>query len=628
MLGFTKHVQSTVSRDIHLTAHLVLLLIKFFLLQSLELQRGSSSGCHALLLSLFLAEHGRLCQTLLVDFRHKWVTLFLGLPQVAFSRLLLFVLGSLIFECILVEHLVLALPRIQAIRIALVILQLAHHRGLSIISPYSLVFNLDFIDTALVDQSIVLIVTNLSLFSSFELLPSLLFDHGCVRVQVLPLQSDLLQFLRQAGLFLSLLLFFLLNLAVRLQEALLPSSLRPRRQNLSIILFLKPLGIVLSLSPVAGLFNLLGFFHQLGSLLLLSCQVGLAFEFHLLFCLSFIELETLSQLSDGHLLHQTMATSLSWIKTLGPLDGDLFKLANLSNQLSLLGKICGFLILLFLESFLNIAVHLVSNRFVFLLLKNYLLSRGVLVCLHLSDDFFLLNDELLNVQLALIHHHIHLRSHLVYQLMVLLFFVLSGEDGLFPCQLHLNLFLLDVLEALNLILLIHLSLPTVELGRVLQAHSHLLKFLLLFSFLKVNQVLLSFESGNVELDVSVLFFEVGHLSRLNAIEFELSDYLLLHFLFDTIDFLNCGSRLSSESKSLLIISFIFAFDGIDCRLTTLFLIVFNICKSLFVHVLWKRPGLDLSFDLLRRWDHLGLWLCQVEGLKLSFFRLLLLFAAV
>ena len=412
------------------------------------------------------------------------------------------------------------------------------------------------------------------------------------------------------------------------QEALLPGSPGLGRQSLRIILFLLPLGVVIGLSPVAGLFNLLGFLHQLGGLLLLSRQVGLAFKFDLLLPLSFIELETLSQLSDGHLFHETVAAGFRWIETLGPLDGDLLELANLSNQLHLLGKFRGFLILLFLECFLKITVHFVSNRFVFLLFKNDLLGRCVLVCLHLGDDFFLLTDELLNVQLALIHHHIHLRSHLVDKLMVLLFFVFTGEDGLFPCQLHLNLLLLDVLEALNLILLIHLGLPTVELGGVLQAHSHLLKFLFFFSFFKVDQVLLAFERGDVEFDVGILFVEVRHLSRLNAIELELSDYLLLHFHFDAVDFLNCGSRFGSESKSLLVITLIFAFDGIDCCLTTLFLIIFDICKSLFVHVLGCGPGLDLSFDLLRRWNHLGLRPGQIEGLELSFFRLLLLFAAV
>ena len=47
---------------------------------------------------------------------------------------------------------------------------------------------------------------------------------------------------------------------------------------------------------------------------------------------------------------------------------------------------------------------------------------------------------------------------------------------------YFNLFLLDVLEALNLILFVHLSFPTIELGGIFESHGHLLELLLLLSF--------------------------------------------------------------------------------------------------------------------------------------------------
>ena len=141
-------------------------------------------------------------------------------------------------------------------------------------------------------------------------------------------------------------------------------------------------------------------------------------------------------------------------------------------------------------------------------------------------------------------------------------------------------------------------------------------------------MLLTLECSYVKLDVGFILVEVRHLSWLNTIELKLFDYLLFHFLFHTVHFLNRGSSLSCQSKSLLGIAFIFTSNGIDCGLSTLLLIIFNICERLFVHVLGCRPGLDLSFDLLRRWDHLGLGLGQVEGFELRAFRLLLFLGAL
>ena len=127
----------------------------------------------------------------------------------------------------------------------------------------------------------------------------------------------------------TLLLLLILNLAVHLEKALLASCLSFSCQGSCIVLFFLPAGIILSLPSVAGLFDLLCFFHELSGLLLLARQVSLPLELYLLLMLPLVEFESFSQLGNRHLFHQAMATRFSWVESLSPLDRDLFKLTDL-----------------------------------------------------------------------------------------------------------------------------------------------------------------------------------------------------------------------------------------------------------------------------------------------------------
>ena len=238
----------------------------------------------------------------------------------------------------------------------------------------------------------------------------------------------------------------------------------------------------MSFSSVASLFNFLGFLHQFGSFLLLASKICLTLELYLLHLLSLIELKALSEFSNRHFFHESMTTSFSRVKSLGPLNWDLLQFSDLSDELRPLGKLGGFLILTLLQAFLEFTMHFISNRFVFLLFQNDLFSGSVFIGLNLSDDIFLLVDQLLDIQFTLFHHDIHFGSHLVHEVVVLLLFVFTGQDRLFSGELHFNLFLLNVLEALDLVLLVHLSFPAVELRGILESHGHLLKLFLLLSF--------------------------------------------------------------------------------------------------------------------------------------------------
>lgn len=74
-------------------------------------------------------------------------------------------LRSLVLKRVLVEHLILTLPRIQAVSVPAVILKLLEHRCLCILGPHSLVFDMDLVDLALLNQPVVLIVPYLALLA-------------------------------------------------------------------------------------------------------------------------------------------------------------------------------------------------------------------------------------------------------------------------------------------------------------------------------------------------------------------------------------------------------------------------------------------------------------------------------
>ena len=208
-----------------------------------------------------------------------------------------------------------------------------------------MVFDLDLVETALIDKPLVLVIADLAFFTSLKLLPGLLFDHGGVGIEVLTLKSDFLQLLSETSLFCSLRRLLLLNLAMSFEQTFLTSCFGPRRQSYCIVLLFLSAGVILSLAASTSLFNLGSFLHKLLSFLLFASHVSLTLEFNILILLPLLELKSLTQLSNRHFLHEAMTTSLSWIKALRSLDRDLLELANLTNQFHLFRKLSSFLIL-------------------------------------------------------------------------------------------------------------------------------------------------------------------------------------------------------------------------------------------------------------------------------------------
>ena len=114
------------------------------------------------------------------------------------------------------QDLVLLLPCRQSISIVSITDQLVHHRGLCIVCPDRLVFDHDLVDLALIDESLILVVSDLPLLAILELFPCLVLHHGGIGVQVLSLQFYLLQLLSQSLIFFPLLFLLLVDLLVDL----------------------------------------------------------------------------------------------------------------------------------------------------------------------------------------------------------------------------------------------------------------------------------------------------------------------------------------------------------------------------------------------------------------------------
>ena len=85
------------------------------------------------------------------------------------------------------EHFVFLLPYCEPLLVALVVLQLFCDLVFLIICPNVLIFDRDAVELALVDESVVLAVSNLSLSSSLQLFPGLLLNHGGIGILILSL---------------------------------------------------------------------------------------------------------------------------------------------------------------------------------------------------------------------------------------------------------------------------------------------------------------------------------------------------------------------------------------------------------------------------------------------------------
>ena len=86
---------------------------------------------------------------------------------------------------------------------------------------------------------------------------------------------------------------------------------------------------------------------------------------------------------------------------------------------------------------------------------------------------YLLQIVLVQVLRTFVHFLLEVDFHLESGGVVFLFFALLSCNGFFAAHFHLDFLLLDVLHSLDTVFLLHLALPSVELGGVFETHSHL-----------------------------------------------------------------------------------------------------------------------------------------------------------
>ena len=109
-----------------------------------------------------------------------------------------------------------------------------------------------------------------------------------------------------------------------------------------------------------------------------------------------------------------------------------------------------------------------------------------MLLMNLLDNFLILEQ----FRLQLLVSNLQQVMHFLFDLKgcVVFFFLVQClcQDCLFSRELHLDLFLLYMLDLLNLVFLNHLTLPAGEIRSVLEPHRHLCELSFLILLLAIN----------------------------------------------------------------------------------------------------------------------------------------------
>ena len=100
----------------------------------------------------------------------------------------------------------------------------------------------------------------------------------------------------------------------------------------------------------------------------------------------------------------------------------------------------------------------------------------------LANDRLLLLEQDLLVLRSFVQAFLRLNLHPEDKLLVFLFLILLSENGLFAGKLHFNFLLLNVLDAFNVVFLVHFTFPAVKFRGVFQAESHLRDLFIFLGF--------------------------------------------------------------------------------------------------------------------------------------------------
>ena len=194
---------------------------------------------------------------------------------------------------------------------------------------------------------------------------------------------------------------------------------------------------------------------------------------------------------------------------------------------------------------------------------------------------------------------------------------------------HLDFLLLNVLKSIDLIPLVHFSLPSGVLRGILQADCHIIDTCLNRLLFLIVQVLFSLQSRSIEFDVGLLLFKIRHGSSLINLAQLLGDRLLDLLFYFLCAFRRSRPTFCRQIKALLVARDVVAAYGFGSGLAPLLLVLFDISKTFLMGSCGKRARLNVSLDFHSRLNHLiQFWLRQIERLYFRSFEKLLFFDAV
>ena len=161
----------------------------------------------------------------------------------------------------------------QSILITTIVAYLFKHSLFAILRSHQLVRDFDFIDSALLKQLKVLVVTDGSLLAYLQLLPCFILNHSGVCVQVLPLQLNLFKFFCESLLLLALDLLLRRYYVVHFDKSFFTSRYTSGFSNSGIFCLLFPPQISLNFTLLPCFFYLVCIFDQSDGFALFLCQV-------------------------------------------------------------------------------------------------------------------------------------------------------------------------------------------------------------------------------------------------------------------------------------------------------------------------------------------------------------------
>jgi len=154
------------------------------------------------------------------------------------------------------KHFIFLLSDLQSFLVSFVVVQFACNFIFLVFSTHRLVLDSDSVDFAAVDKPVILVVTNLAFSSCFQFFPGLFFDHSCVGIHVLSLQSDFFELLGKSFIFNSFIILLFIDLVIGFYESLFSYLPFLLIKSLLVFQFLLSFEVIPSFSSFSSVLNL------------------------------------------------------------------------------------------------------------------------------------------------------------------------------------------------------------------------------------------------------------------------------------------------------------------------------------------------------------------------------------